>query len=105
MIKGGTAITAGQYGLVFASLAPARRRLAFVLLASGLVVLVVAVLLAVRLATGGTADRVRPLPEDIAGPVLLVPGYGWSKTGVSRLAAWSRDCGSSDTAVPPGRGG
>lgn len=64
-------------------LAPARRRLAFVLLAGIAVALVAGLgMWTVRgLAGGGIAEQSRP------GPVLVVPGYGGDTVGLSPLVA------------------
>lgn len=76
------------------SLAPARRRLVLFLLAGGLVaVLAVAVLLGVRTSTRSSDARSPAVPQDVAGPVLLVPGYGGSTKGLSVLAGRLRTDG------------
>lgn len=63
------------------ALAPARRR--FVL---GIVVLVVlAVVAAIGIGLARRSPAVRPAAQDAAPPVLLVPGYGGSTTGLTAL--------------------
>lgn len=84
-----------HYGEVFASLAPARRRLLLALLAF---VVAAAVAIGVVAATAGghakaTIDQNRP------GPVLLVPGYGGSVTGLDRLATRLRAAGKTVDVV------
>lgn len=63
-------------------LSPARRRLYLAL--ALLAVLVVAALTVPRLLAGD--DEVDPAAQDVAGPVLLVPGYGGSTSAFSVLA-------------------
>lgn len=72
---------------MFGSLAPARRRLALALCATALVLVgstVVAVLVAVLPGRGQSTPS--SLPPDVPGPVLLVPGYGGSTSGLTVLA-------------------
>lgn len=87
---------------MLSSLAPARRRL---VLAAGALVLVAAVVLGVVLLTRGGDDPAGPAPQQQAGPVVLVPGYGGSTTGLQRLAATLRDDGKDATVMSlPGDG-
>ncbi len=82
---------------MFASLAPARRRLAL----GGLSVLLVAVLVAALLGVlnRGGGLRSKPVAQDVAGPVLLVPGYGGSTTGLNTLADRLRARGKDVTVL------
>ncbi|MEI4271037.1 alpha/beta fold hydrolase [Klenkia sp. LSe6-5] len=88
---------------MLAGLAPARRRLLLAALAA-LVVGVVAVVAAVvvpRLAT--TTEE--PVSQGDPGPVLLVPGYGGSTTGLQQLADVLTAAGRDAAVVPlPGAG-
>jgi triacylglycerol lipase len=86
---------------VFSALAPARRRL--------MVVLVVAVaagaLLVVFLVARSGSDAVRPVAQGRLGPVLLVPGYGGSTTGLDTMARALRATGRDATVLHlPGGG-
>ncbi|HJQ02425.1 MAG TPA: alpha/beta fold hydrolase [Jatrophihabitans sp.] len=83
---------------MFASLAPARRRL--VLLGAAVLALVVAVTTAVIAGRAG-ADRSagRQVSQQVAGPVLVLPGYGGSITGISVLAHRLRTAGKDVTVV------
>ncbi|MGI8664930.1 MAG: lipase family alpha/beta hydrolase [Jatrophihabitans sp.] len=82
---------------MFSSLAPARRRLAVTGLAVLLVAAVLAAVLVVahRRADGGN----RPVAQDVAGPVLLLPGYGGSTTGLNTLATRLRATGKDVTVL------
>ncbi|MDQ1720489.1 MAG: triacylglycerol lipase [Pseudonocardiales bacterium] len=66
------------------SLAPARRRLALALCAVLGIAVLVAALIAALSGRGGST--VRAVPQDVAGPVLLVPGYGGVTSGLTVLA-------------------
>jgi triacylglycerol lipase len=81
---------------MFASLAPARRRLVVAVLSVLVAAALVGVLIAV-LNQGGT--KAKPIAQDIAGPVLLLPGYGGSTTGLAALATKLRAAGRDATVV------
>ena len=88
---------------MLSSLSPARRRLVLLLVGAGLVTLVVVagVLVAGRIGRTKTVAA----PQDQAGPVLLVPGYGGSTTGLSELATVLRAHGRTAEVVSlPGGG-
>jgi len=84
---------------VFASLAPARRRLVLVIAS---VVVIAAVVIGVVVATsGGDGPKAQgAAPQDRPGPVLLVPGYGGSVQSLETLAARLRTAGKVVTVVP-----
>jgi triacylglycerol lipase len=84
---------------MFGSLAPARRRLILALL--GLVVVVVGVALVVVV----TRPSTKPVSQQDPGPVLLVPGYGGSQTGLDVLATYLRGQGKDVTVVSLPDGG
>jgi len=87
---------------VFDALAPARRRLVVgVLAGAALLLLAAAAAVGVALTRG---DDVTPVPQDQAPPVLLVPGYGGSTTGLSVLAGALRSAGRSVSIVGLGQG-
>jgi triacylglycerol lipase len=66
-------------------------------------VIAVAVLVAVVVAGRGGSTAGRPVSQDAAGPVLLVPGYGGSTTALGALAAVLRNDGRDVTLFnPPG---
>lgn len=73
-------------------MSPRRRLLALALAAS---VLVGAVLLGVQVLGARAAEPSGPPPQDVPGPVLLVPGYGGSGAALAtlaeRIAATGRD--------------
>ena len=84
---------------MLSSLSPARRRL--VLIAIGLVAAGIAALVVVVVSRPGT----KPVAQSVAGPVLLVPGYGGSTTGLSVLADYLRAHGKDVTVVSLPDGG
>ena len=88
---------------MLASLSPARRRLALVVIGlvtvAGLVA-AIAIVLAVR-----PRAAARAVPADQLGPVLLVPGYGGSTTGLQTLAGRLRAAGRLTQVVPMPDGG
>lgn len=83
-------------GRVFASLAPARRRLVVVTLSVAVAAALVVVVAIVRSARG---DQVHPVAQDRPGPVLLVPGYGGSLASLAPLAAALRSAGREVSLV------
>lgn len=86
---------------VLSSLAPARRRL--VLLVAVLAVAAVAAVVVAVLA--GREEPAKPVSQDRAGPVVLVPGYGGSTTGLDQLATTLRARGKDATVFHlPGGG-
>jgi triacylglycerol esterase/lipase EstA (alpha/beta hydrolase family) len=88
---------------MLASLSPARRRL---VLAVGTLV-AVAALVCVAAIVAATRPRAaaRAVPADVLGPVLLVPGYGGSTTGLQTLATRLRAGGRTVDVVPMPGGG
>ena len=82
---------------MFGSLAPARRRLVLTLLVA--LVLVAGLVTAVAVRAGFGRAAVRPVAQQVAGPVLLLPGYGGSTTGLSVLAQRLRAAGKDVTVL------
>ncbi|MET0692792.1 MAG: hypothetical protein ABWY56_02620 [Propionibacteriaceae bacterium] len=79
------------------ALSPQRRRLVFVL--GGLaLLLVLALVVTVVVRTRSGAD---PVPQDVPGPVLLVPGYGGNGDSLQPLADAVRATGRVAVVVPP----
>lgn len=86
---------------MFAGLAPQRRRLLLALIA----IVVAAGLVAIGLAVRGATSSVTPVPQDEAGPVLLVPGFGGATSGLEVLAGALRVNGRDVSVLPlPGDG-
>lgn len=83
---------------MFRTLAPARRRL---VLALGVVVVIAAIVGVVIgiVAAGSGHPAKRAVPDEVPGPVLLVPGYGGSVTGLDSLAAMLRGRGKTAEVV------
>ena len=84
---------------MFASLSPARRRL--ILIVVGLVLIAVVAITVVV----ATRPSTKPVSQANAGPVLLVPGYGGSTSGLDVLATYLRGRGKDVTVVPLPDGG
>lgn len=82
---------------MFASLAPARRRLLRGLI--GLVLAAGIAGVAVAIARDVGSDSPAAAAQDMAGPVLLVPGYGGSTRSLAPLAASLRAAGKDVTVV------
>jgi triacylglycerol lipase len=78
------------------SLAPARRRLVLTMLVA--LVLVAGLVVAIAARSAGPKP-VRTVDQQLAGPVLLLPGYGGSTTGLSVLAQRLRTSGRDVTVV------
>lgn len=87
---------------MFSSLAPARRRLVLAGCAAVLILLAAAVV-AVLAGRGNGQSRVAT--QDQPGPVLLVPGYGGSTSGLNVLAGRLREQGKDvEVLTLPGNG-
>jgi triacylglycerol esterase/lipase EstA (alpha/beta hydrolase family) len=90
---------------VFASLAPARRRLVLSLLAVLCIAILVGAGITVARAVTGSAASTTPAAQRQPGPVLLVPGYGGSVTALQALASKLTSAGKHAEVVPlPGDG-
>jgi triacylglycerol lipase len=84
-----------HYGGMFASLAPARRRLLLAVVAvAAAAALTIGLMVAM---SGGHARAI--IDQNRPGPVLLVPGYGGSETGLDALASRLRAAGKSVEVV------
>ena len=84
------------------ALSPARRRFVVVLAAIGAVIVVT---IAVTVLVDRHSSSVKPVSQQQLGPVLLVPGFGGSTTGVTALAARLRATGRTAVVVPLPDGG
>jgi triacylglycerol lipase len=82
-------------------LAPARRRLILALLALAVAAAVAAGAVVATRSGGG----VKPVSQATPGPVVLVPGYGGSQTGLDVLATYLRGRGKDVTVVTLPDGG
>ncbi len=93
-----------RWGLVIlASLSPARRRLVYALVGLGVVAVAVTVTLVLTVVV--TRPTAKAVNQDVAGPVMLVPGYGGSTESLAPLAAYLRARGRDVTVVSvPGSG-
>jgi pimeloyl-ACP methyl ester carboxylesterase len=87
---------------VFDALSPQRRR---VVVGGGALVLLLIVGLVVTLVVRSVAAAVIPVPQDLPGPVLLVPGYGGRIASLDPLAAALRATGRTVQVVEPVDGG
>lgn len=86
---------------MFAGLAPQRRRLLLAIIAIGVAAALVGIFLAVRSST----LSVTPVAQDEPGPVLMVPGFGGSTSGLNVLAEALRGDGRDVTVLSlPGDG-
>lgn len=86
---------------MLSSLSPARKR--FVLVVATVVAFAVAA--AIVLSTRGGPPAAAPVPQDALGPVILVPGYGGSTTGLEALGAKVRSAGRTAVVMRlPGGG-
>jgi triacylglycerol lipase len=89
---------------MLSSLAPARRRLVLILAAISSAAVLVAVILVV-VATGRPDKHAAAVSQATPGPVLLVPGFGGSTSGLSELAAVLRTHGKDAQVIAlPGDG-
>lgn len=87
-----------------AALSPARRRLVVATVVL-VVAAVVASAVAIIAAVAGRSTAARPVPQTGTPPVVLVPGYGGSTTGLDDLARVLRAHGHDATVFPlPGDG-
>jgi triacylglycerol lipase len=93
-----------HHGLMLTALAPARRRLVLIVAAIVAVAAVAAGAITVAKAIGGGSSSTSgSVSAEVLGPVLLVPGYGGSVTGLNSLATRLRADGRSVTVFnPPG---
>lgn len=82
---------------MFSSLAPARRRVVLGCCAAVLIALVA--VLAGTLTRGAGRAALPAAPQNLPGPVLLVPGYGGSTSGLNVLAARLREQGKEVEVV------
>jgi len=82
---------------VLDDLSPQRRRVVLVAAALALILVgLVAVTAALR-----ARDAAAPVPQDLAGPVLLVPGYGGTGASLAPLADALGAAGRQPVLVPP----
>ena len=92
-----------HHGGMLSSLAPARRRLVLGLVALAVAAVVSVAVVVVVNSVGGTSTK--PVSQQTPGPVVLVPGYGGSTTGVTALATYLRRQGKDATVFDlPGNG-
>lgn len=89
---------------MFGSLAPARRRLVIGLLIAGLVAVLTLSVVVIGVVAALGRHHNPPIAQDKPVPVLLVPGYGGSITGLQSLAVRLRAAGKEVEVVNlPGR--
>jgi triacylglycerol lipase len=84
---------------VLDSLAPARRRLALVVMGVVSMGMVVGLAAIVVPHLGGSSDPVHPVRQNAQPPVLLVPGYGGGTAGLEVMASALRRTGRDVTVV------